>query len=84
MGTYRGDSVALRQLSWCWALELPLRCTATRRCCDGRDDRLLCSLAAMNGYTDLVLAATAYRLRNSLVAFTYEELCLRVLGRVGY
>lgn len=40
--------------------------------------------AALNCYTDLVLATTAFRVRRSLVALTYEEICLRVLGPWGY
>lgn len=42
------------------------------------------ALPQLNGYTDLILAATAYRLRRNLSVFTYEELCLRVLGMTGY
>lgn len=40
--------------------------------------------AAINCYTDLVLAATAFRVRRWLVALTYEEICLRVIGPWGY
>ena len=42
------------------------------------------AFAAINAYTDLVLAATAFRVRRWLVALTYEEICLRVLGPWGY
>jgi amino acid permease len=40
--------------------------------------------AVVNFYTDLVLAASAFRVRRMLVALTYEELCLRLLGPYGY
>lgn len=38
----------------------------------------------MNGYTDLILAASAFRVRRDLKVFTYEEICLRLLGGWGY
>lgn len=40
--------------------------------------------ACLNAYTDLILAASAFRIRRQLTAFTYEELCLRLLGPWGY
>lgn len=40
--------------------------------------------AFLNAYTDLILAASAFRIRRQLRVFTYEETCLQILGPWGY